>query len=197
MKPRVILIVLSLVFLLAASASSVGQTSAADKTFATGTETFDPFGLFGPPVGTIISPGTVACPGSQPTGNPMQPCPVGSRMHVRHFKVLSRVDSSDPRLSGWMTVDMNANFDEQATGPAWGTYSLAVNEGGTIDGTFEGVRSFDGSQWVIPLHASGQGVGGVVDGLQLVLVDRILGYTPVPIAYFGTIEGRILDPHSK
>ena len=83
MKARSVIIIL-FVLIFIASTAPVGQTSAADKTQVSGTETFDPFNLLGNgPVGEILSLGTVECPGFEPTGNPMQPCPTGSRTHSR------------------------------------------------------------------------------------------------------------------
>jgi hypothetical protein len=197
MKARHLVIILFVLFL-AGSMAPFAQTSAADKTQVSGTETFNPLGLFGQPaVGMIISPGTVLCPGFDPTGDPMQPCPPESRTHIRGFTIISRVEAADPRLSGWMTVELNANMDAEYTGPVWGTFSLALDAGGTWDGTWQGRRSRVGDHWIVPLHVSGQGTGGAVDGMKLMVVDRIVVPTAAPIAYTGTIEGRIVDPHSK
>lgn len=195
-KMRAVVIVLLSLFLVGSTAL-VGQTSASDKTLVTGTERFDPLGLFGSPIGSILDPGTVLCPGNEPTGDPAQPCPPGSRLHIRNSTIISRVDSSNPALSGNMTVVINANFEADTTGPTWGTFSIALDAGGTWDGTFEGRRVREGNHWVAPLHVSGQGTGGAVDGMHLMAVDRLVIPTPLPIAYFGTIEGRIVDPHAK
>jgi hypothetical protein len=113
------------------------------------------------------------------------------------MKTLSRVDSTSSLMAGWMTVEANANWDAAGTGPAWGTFSLALDAGGTWDGTWEGVRSQQGSLWVNPLHGSGQGTGGAVDGMKLMLVDRIVEVTLFAFAYTGSIEGRIVDPNAK
>jgi hypothetical protein len=196
MKARSLVIILFVLFFVG-STTLVSPTSASNKSTVSATERFDPFGLLGPPVGEILSPGTVRCPGHEPTGDPLQPCPPGSRTHIRGFKIISRVDSSDPRLSGNMMVEINANWDADFTGPVWGTFSLALDAGGTWDGTFAGRRVKEGDHWILPLHVSGQGTGGIVDGMHLMVVDRIFIPTPVPIAYIGTIEGRIVDPHAK
>jgi hypothetical protein len=196
MKVRGLVIIL-FILLFVISTAPVGQTRAADKTQVSATETFDPFGLLGPPVGEILSLGTVTCPGFEPTGDPMQPCPPGSRTHTRGLTIISRVESSDPQVSGDMTVEINSNLDADYTGPAWGTFSLALDAGGTWDGTWQGRRVQEGDHWIIPLHVSGQGTGGAVDGMQLMIVDRIVDFTPLGIPYIGTIEGRILDPHAK
>lgn len=196
MKLSAVFIMVFVLFL-AASMAPVEQTSAAEKIPVSGTETFDPLGLLGPPVGQILEPGTVRCPGNEPTGDPMQPCPPGSRTHIRGFKFISRVESTDSKLSGDLTAVLNVNFDANTTGPVWGTFSTALDAGGTWEGTFEGRRRRVGDHWVIPLHVSGQGTGGVVDGMRFKAVDVITTSFPVPIAYTGIIEGRIINPHSN
>ena len=196
MKARAIVTILIALFFVGSTAL-VGRTSAADKTTFTATETFDPFGMLGPPVGTLLSPGTVMCPGFEPTGDPLQPCPPGSRTHTRGLTIISRVEASDPRVSGNMTIEINSNLDADSTGPAWGTFSLALDAGGTWDGTYQGRRVKEGDHWVVPLHVSGQGTGGAIDGMQMMCVDRIVEFTPLGIPYIGTIEGRIVDPHAK
>lgn len=196
MKARHTLI-LMFAFVLIGSFAVVTQSRTHDKNEVTGTESFDPFGFFGPPVGQILSPGSVKCPGHQPTGNPLEPCPAGSRIQIRDFTYVSRVNASDPALSGWMTVVSNANWDANATGPMWGTASLAVDAGGTWDGTWQGVRIQEASTWVIPIHYSAQGTGGAVDGMHSLVVDRAVAFAAMPVAYVGTVEGRIVDPHGK
>jgi len=168
---------------------------AADKFDVAAFETFDPLGLFGPVVGYFASEPTVTCPGYEPTGDPMQPCPVGSRTHVRNFLVVSRVESADPSMSGWMTVELNSNMAADFTGPVWGTFSIALDAGGSWEGTWQGLRVAEEGYWAAPLHVEAKGYGGVVDGQKLMAEDYIITYTPMPIAYFGFIEGRVVDPN--
>lgn len=163
-----------------------------------GTEYFDPFGLLGgPPIGEIIlsSDSSVSCPGFEPTGDPAQPCPEGSRTHLRNFTIMSRYEAASLSAlpSGWMTIVVNANLDTDFTGPGWGTYSLALDTGGTLDGTWEGIRSKRGDMWIWPLHATGFGTGSIT-GAQALISDRIEGYTPMPVAYIGRVEGRLQFP---
>ena len=196
MKARELVIILLVLFVVGSTAM-LGQAGAAKKTPVAGTETFDPFGMLGAPVGQILDPGTVRCPGHDPTGDPLQPCPVGSRSRIRGFTYVSRVDSMDASLSGNMTVELNANFDADSTGPVWGTFSLALDAGGTLDGTFQGRRMQEDDHFIVPLQVSGQGTGGGVDGVHLMAVDLITAFSPGPFPYTGIIEGRIVDPRSK
>lgn len=198
MKRNTWLIMIFALFLVG-SMVVVGQAVAAEKIFFTATDTFDPFGLVGSVVGAILDPGTVTCPGFEPTGIPVDPCPPGSRIHTRGFTIFTRFISSEPLVAGWATIIVNANFDSDGTGPAWGTISIEPDaaEGGTWDGTWTGVRVMEGAEWVIPVHASLKGTGGLLDGKLYSAVDTIYSYTPVVIAYHGEIEGRILDPHEK
>lgn len=192
------LVIFILALFLVGSTALVSRTSAADKTIVTGTETFDPFGLLGGgQIGDILSPGTVNCPGFEPTGDPLQPCPPGSRINFRDMKIRSRVESTDPRYTGWLTLTLNGNFDAASTGPVWGTSSIALDAGGTWDGTWQGMRVQEGGLWITPLHFSGQGTGGVVDGMQVLGVDRVVAPTPAAILYTGSVQARILDPHAK
>lgn len=125
----------------------------------------------------------------------MQPCPVGSRTHLRNSVLVSRVDSADPMMSGWMTVVLNSNMDADFAGAVWGTFSIAIDSGGTWEGTWQGLRvRVDEELWTATLHVVGKGFGGTVDGMKLMVEDEIISPTPVAIAYFGYIQGRVVDP---
>jgi hypothetical protein len=186
-----------LLFAVAATFALVpGQ--AAEKTMVTGTEMFDPFGLFGNgAIGQIISPGTISCPGHVPTGDPMQPCPAGSRIQIQGLIVQDRMESSDPRVTGNNTVEYNAAFDSNGTGQAWGTSSLDTDTGGVWEGTWNATRSYVEDHWVTTLTAVSHRRGGSFGGLVLRLDIQVVSYTPVPIAYIGTFSGYILDPNPK
>lgn len=191
MKFRLLVPVTIVIFLL----SSVVAAQTGRKIAFGASEYFDPFGILGSPVGSYLLAGSVYCPGNEPTGDPLQPCPEGSRTNSRGVRWVSRVISSTPGISdGWMTVDSSANLSPDFTGPQWGTFSLQYDSGETLDGTWQGVRWRDGDQWVGTLHATGRITGGQYDGAQVVIEDRIVSFTPIPIAYLGTIEGRIINP---
>lgn len=172
---------------------------AAEKSEVTGTELFNPLPLDGfpaPQVGEFISMPIIMCPGHEPTGDPMQPCPMGSRTHIRDGVVVSRIISDDARVTGWMTVVFNANVDANFEGPAWGTFSIAVDDSGGIwEGTWQGLRIAEDGYWTAALNVQGKGFGGIVDGLKLMAEDQLFIVTPLPLAYIGTIEGRIIDPN--
>ena len=96
---------------------------AAQKTIVTATDIGDPFGIFGPPTGYYdFSKFTLTCPGHEPTGNPLQPCPVGSRANWRGLVVAGvKLTSQDPRFNdGLETVEININYDANGQGPFWG-----------------------------------------------------------------------------
>ena len=173
-------------------------TFAADKTEITGMELFNPLDLEGfpaPQIGEFLVMPTIACPGFEPTGDPMQPCPVGSRTHIRGGLIVSRINSDDARVAGWMTVELNANLDANFEGVAWGTFSIAVDAGGTWEGTWQGPREVADLGWTATLNVRARGYGGAVDGLKLMAVDQLYIPTPLPLAYIGEIEGRIIDPN--
>jgi len=168
---------------------------AADKFEITASEYFNPYGLLDiPAVGQFLSMPTVSCPGHVPTGDPMQPCPAGSRTHLRGTVVVSRVESLDDTMAGWMTVELNGNMDANFAGPVWGTFRTELDAGGYWEGTWQGLRVAEDGYWTAALHVVGTGFGGAVDGMKMMAVDHIFTPVPVPVIYFGSIEGRIVNP---
>lgn len=119
---------------------------------ATGTETFV----------ELIYAGAVKCPGGyEPTGNPFQPCPAGSRAQVRGRLAQFRDESLDPRLTGDDYVTANANLDTAGLGPIWGTFRLVLDAGGVWEGSWAGKITPTGAK----IQATAHGSGGTVDGL--------------------------------
>ncbi len=138
----------------------------------------------------------ITCPGDELTGNPVQPCPIGSRTHMRNGVVRSEVFSDDPRMTGEMMVVFNANVDANFEGPAWGTFIFFVKDSdGIWEGTWQGLRVAEDGHWTAELNVRGKGIGGDIDGMKLMAVDKLFLVTPLPFAYIGTIEGRIIDPN--
>lgn len=175
---------------------------AAARTEITYTDLFNPFGvpnsLDVPLIGQFLSPGKVVCPGYTPTGDPMQPCPQGSMVLFRGTQFLTRVDSKSTSLAGWMTVDANTNFAPDYTGPAWGRFSIQLDAGGTLEGTWNGFRRKSGeSVWVTELGIIGHGLGGDVAGKQAKCVEVITELTPTGIFYKGVGTCRILDENDE
>ena len=193
---KVLIFCLTIVFCVGVLITPTGF--AAEKYDVTASEIFNPLGILpGVPVlGDFVYPGTAKCPGFEPTGNPEQPCPTGSRTHLRDTVIISQVISMDARMAGLMTIELNANWDADFAGPLWGTFSLAVDGGGTWVGTWQGLRErVAEDQWEGTLHVIGKGYGGIVDGMKLMGEDQIVSFTAAPIAYIGIIEGRIVDPN--
>ena len=172
---------------------------AAEKYNVTAVEVFDPFGIMtGDFIGEFKSEGTVKCPGHEPVLDPMlPPCPAGSRTHIRNAVIETRVDSADERVAGWMTVQLNANWNASFEGPLHGTFTILLDAGGSWAGTYEGQRTFDSTLgvWKGTLHVRGKGFGGLVDGMKMMAEDQLESIFPMPIAYTGDIKGRIIDPN--
>ena len=172
---------------------------AAEKYNVTAVEVFDPFGIItGDFIGRFVSEGTVKCPGHEPVLDPnLPPCPESSRTHIRNAVIETRVNSADERVAGWMTVQLNANWNASFEGPLHGTFTILLDEGGSWAGTYEGRRTFDSAAgvWKGTLHVRGTGFGGLVDGMKMMAEDQLESMFPMPIAYTGEIEGRILDPN--
>lgn len=121
----------------------------------------------------VFDPGTV----TNPDGN----------THIRGGNEEFRVDATDPRVSGTMSVVINANWDSSGVGPMWGTYRLDSADG-FWEGTWSGMRHADGS---ISVRNVGHGRGGF-EGLKV--------WTTIEFPSLGedgTMSGRILDPHGE
>ena len=193
------LLVLCLSTLLLLGTLNVPASFAADKFEFTGTDLFNPLPLPGfpaPQIGEILSPPAITCPGHEPTGNPAQPCPVGSRMHGRNGLIVSRLISDDSRVMGWLTVELNSNLDASLEGPTWGGFRLDLDNGlGVWEGTWTGYRVAEDGYWVGTINGHAKGYGGIVDGMKMMAVEQIMLVTAMPVAYIGTWEGRIIDPN--
>ena len=187
---------LPVLFFVGVMFASAGFT--ADIYDVTAVDVFDPFGIItGEFIGEFIEEGTVICPGHEPVLNPeLPPCPVGSRTHIRNAVIETRVNSDDERVAGWMTVQLNSNWNASFEGPLHGTFVILLDAGGAWAGTYQGQRTFDDTLgiWKGTLHVRGRGFGGLVDGMKMMADDRIESPFPMPIAYIGQIEGRIIDP---
>ncbi len=190
------------VVLVAVLAAGLLVGLSAAQTELTFTDLFNPLGIPNPldvpPAGQILDAGKVICPGSTPTGDPMQPCPDGSSILLRGFRFVTRVDSDSPLLAGAMTVDANTNFAPNYTGPAWGRFSIQLNAGGVLEGTWDGFRRKAGdSVWITQLRIIGHGLGGDVEGLQAKCTEVITELTPVGIFYKGVGTCRVVDPSDE
>ena len=164
----------------------------------TATDVFDPMGLFGNgPVGAFIRSGTVTCPGAEPTGDPIQPCPPGTRMNFRGVAWESRIASSSALLTGWFLNEGNNNFDANATGQVWGSFRITLDAGGAWQGTWTADRSKMGDVWVIRVRGVGRGSGGAVNGMHLSFTEVAPMPTFMPIVWLGSIEAEILAPPSR
>lgn len=160
--------------------------------------------------------GQIHCPGGEFTGNPFQPCPPGTNIHVRDSIGQSQAISDDPRVTGILTYTFNGNFDESFTGPVWGTWTLEVAAcNGIWEGIWNGKRTLlpglpgpaGMGTWIGVIRLTGHGYGGCVDGLRFRATEIITTYSPFPVAYEmilpcgdpmcppeGVLTGRILEP---
>lgn len=176
---------------------------AAVKTQTTYTDLFNPFGAPNPlvpnPVGQFLDPGKVICPGHALTTDPTQPCPEGSRIAGRGVLAKTRVESEDPAMAGWMTVELNANLAPDYAGPVWGKLSIQLDAGGAWEGTWNGIRERVPGQsiWTVDLRMVLHGTGGEIDGLQAKCTEMITALAPMPVLYKGVGTCRILSPQDE
>lgn len=197
MKLRVLFVTVLLALLAAGPVGAQAVT-----TPLAGTEVFDPLNLAQNPaggVGAILNMGELTCPGALPTGNPMQPCPPGSRIKARGTTLTSRVASPDALLAGWFTITGNSNLDADATGVAWGTFRLELDaDGGVFEGSWTGKRTQnENAGWVSLVSGVGLGVGGSVEGWHLRFSETIVSFAPVSVMYVGQINAEVLAPPAK
>ena len=193
-------VVVTSIFFAAALALLLPVLAAAQavSTQATATEVFDPLALLGGgPVGAITDPGTLTCPGAEPTGNPMQPCPPGSRVTLRGFAGKSRMISESPLLGGWFSFEINANFDATLSGRAWGTFRLELDAGGVWEGSWTDERIKMENVWVGRGRFVGHGTSGSVSGMQLRFTEDAVTFTPLPVAWAGPVTADIMAPPSR
>jgi hypothetical protein len=176
---------------------TVLPSHAAEVTQITASDIFDPLGVLGQgPIGQWLDAGTITCPGHQPTGS-FPPCPAGSRTNYRGVVVSAPFFSTDPRLNGWETYDINENLDANGEGTYWGKWRIEVNDGGFWEGNYNGKMSIIGGILSLGIEKSElHGTGGFVDGLLLKMDGVVTAYFG-GLAYTGASTGYILDPHAK
>jgi hypothetical protein len=169
--------------------------------------------LFNPSVPPDALFAAIQCVHGESTGNPVQPCSPGSRMHIRGVVAQSTITSTDPRFAGTETVTVNANLDVEYAGPAWGRWSLAVEgDAGWWEGGWHGTRTriaggspLGGDAWVTHIELDGFGFGAL-EGLRVDASEQIVTFTPLPLPYEalgfcipaacpaeGAITGRIVE----
>jgi hypothetical protein len=166
---------------------------------------------------------TITCPGHESTGNPLLPCPPGSRVRIRRLTTQSALDASDPRFSGLQTTTINGNLDSHYAGRVWGRWTLQLDSGeGVWHGTWHGRRTRipDGAgpgadSWIADAFLSGYGTGSLA-GWRVRARESAVTYTPFPVPYEalaflglpgpcaggecppeGLIEGTLVRLHSR
>ncbi len=177
---------------------------AAAKIETTYTDLFNPLGFPNPlvpnQIGQFLAPGEIICPGHALTGDPAQPCPEGSRLAARGVQALNRINSEDPAMAGWMTVELNANLGPDYAGPVWGKLSIQLDAGGVWEGTWEGIREGVPGEppiWIVEIRLELHGLGGEVDGMQAKCTEQITALTAMPVLYKGLGSCRFLQPGEK
>ncbi len=151
----------------------------------TGTTEFNPQAG----VGGVNRWGVVFCPGNEPTGNPFQPCPLGSKIMIRGRQIWFPMRSDDARAVGPIILNISANYNADLTGQEWGTFTHILDAGGTFEGVVTSVRTFENGRWKGTIRGVGHGSGGAVEGtiLKFTIIDT---YTS-PSAFAGQFEGAL------
>jgi hypothetical protein len=124
--------------------------------------------------------------------------PAGGTMKVVDGRVLVRGmvqpgydTTSDPRTSGEVTIVVNAVWVPPAlTGPMWGTFRIA-NDDGTWEGHWQGQRTLVDGDLISTIQGTAHG-GGDYEGL--VGKWTWSGVNPGPENPYLEISGYILEP---
>jgi hypothetical protein len=121
----------------------------------------------------------------------------GRHIMLRGVVVTSRIDGSDPRVSGNATITINGQLLlADGSGSVWGKFEVAADVGGTWAGSWAGQRELTApGLWTGTLKLVGHGDGGAVDGLQMKGVELVYTNTLIPSGFVGLIRGSLLDPH--
>lgn len=156
---------------------------------------------------TPLIPSTVKCPGGElevdPFGVPSCSDSNTGRLHFRDGAAWTCMTANDTRMTGVGVYTSNGNFDANATGPVWGTWTLVPTDDCDKDGSYPedlvmnatsywqgswngqrqlySVNGFD--VWIGALKVIGNGVGGDLDGLQFKGSEWIKTYTPYPVPF--------------
>jgi len=188
-----------LILLSAAVMLAVPQgTQAAEKTQIIATDIGDPFNILKTgPIGYFdTSSTTIICPGHEPTNNPLQPCPPGSRTNYRGLVIGAiPLTSEDLRFNGGLqTVEINVNYDANGEGPFWGKERVDLLDGGVLEGSLNG-QYYNGGAIGLG-KAELHGMGGSVDGL-IIKVDAQAYHIFGGAVFTDTYTFTIIDPHAK
>jgi hypothetical protein len=141
------------------------------------------------PIGGTL--GQITCSDGEFTENPMQPCPLGTDIHVRGATAETWVLADDDRFTGNLAYTLNYNFNPDFAGTAWGTWSLEV---AACEGTWEGVWNSKRALlpdpgpagmgvWIGKIQFVGHGSGDCVDGLKVKGTEIATTYSPIPFPH--------------
>jgi hypothetical protein len=116
---------------------------------------------------------------------------------MRGIVVSSRIDATDPRVSGFAEISINGTLSAaDGTGHVFGKFTIAADMGGTWTGTWTGKREqLAPDLWMGTLDEVMEAKGGAINGLKAHAVETVYTNTLVPSAFMGLMEGWVLDPH--
>jgi hypothetical protein len=180
---------------------AVFPSQAAEKTYVTANDVFDPYGIFSQdPVGSFTV-GDVKCMG-HPEFNSL-PCPPGSPALQSEWLVVAQMISiDDPRVQGKEIFEANINTSADGETTGWGNWWLILpsDDGGmSHPGYWKGSYVESGhpvsvieniTEGKVEFHGHGS-----VEGLLLRLEFTTHSYFG-GAAFTSAYSGYILDPHA-
>ncbi len=157
------------------------------------------------PADSSLDPPTISCPGGDLEWvDPVTPvCPGSGRIHLRggigygcdQAQVVG--GGAEPRLTGVVLFEFNANLDADYSGSAWGTWK-------TVPGACDPSRLYDpdaphwkgiwvgqrlrfcdatGCRWIGELKVVGKGHGDSLEGLHFRGTETVTTFTPLPVPW--------------
>jgi hypothetical protein len=111
---------------------------------------------------------------------------------MRGLSNLYHIQADDPRITGDYTVVLNADWDQKATGPVWGTFTCDRPDGGQWSGVFYGWRyEVSDTEWESVFHEFSYGSAGNIDGLRFDSTETVRSNANTTIS--DRLQGRIYD----
>jgi hypothetical protein len=113
----------------------------------------------------------------------------------RNVIIAVRWDSENDFVDANGILTLNYNVDAITNeGQWWGTLTLTPDEpaiGGEWDITWNGRSTKTGeSEWTLPLHMVGHGIGGSIDGMHLQVTNTVVYHQPFGF-WLGNVDGFI------
>jgi hypothetical protein len=115
------------------------------------------------------------------------------RYLMRGVTVQFRLETSDPRLTGFGVVVANGNLSVvDGSGQVWGELAIDSDQSDHWTGNWHGRREPAGNQWIGEIDFLLHGTGTSDQRMLARGHETISTFTLVPTAYIGQVQGTIM-----